>query len=155
MGKKWRGWQKEGGTQRRGEHRKTKKGEMWRQWRENRFESVPKENKEGWAEKSDRMKNGEYHTQPRSTHRKKCESKQREIYHWRLERNGNVENRLCSTATCWEQTSCQGTSQASLLSSWPPLHSTETHLPPTWQLCCVSICISILKFQGGAVHRAL
>lgn len=40
------------------------------------------------------MKNGEYHTQPKSIHRKKCESKQREIYHWRVERNGNVENRL-------------------------------------------------------------
>lgn len=40
------------------------------------------------------MKNGEYHTQPKSIHRKKCESKQREIYHWRVERNGNVENKL-------------------------------------------------------------
>lgn len=129
---------------------KTKKGAMWRQWRENRFESAPKQNKEGWAKKSDRMKNAGYHTQPEAFW-KKCESKQRDLP---LEAGEKWE---CGEQTLFHshllrnrQAAKDVTGIFALLLATPPLH-TETHLPPTWQLCCVPICVSILKFQGWAV----
>lgn len=96
-----KGGRKKGAHKDMGKYGKRNKGGMGRSGEKTdlRVHTQKKGIKKGEQKRATEWKSGEYHSQGR-THRKKCESKQRDIYHRRMERRGNVENRLCSIATC-------------------------------------------------------
>lgn len=88
-------------------------GGMGKRWRENRFESVPKENKEGCAEKGDRLKVENTVSKGEFTERN-------------VKANRYLLLEVGQKKECGEQTSCQGRSQTPAFSSWLSSHSPQT-----------------------------
>lgn len=101
-------------------------GGMGKRWRENRFESVPKENKEGCAEKGDRIEVENTVAKGEFTERN-------------VKANRHLLLEVGQKKECGEQTSCQWRSQTPAFSSWLSFHSPHhLYLIPDNSAACPS-----------------